>query len=116
VLSQLPPGLARGRLHDCVQRLRPLCRGVGFEVDDLTMPLVDFMFSGPPILVVSARARKGERVFPPAAVSRLIEPLHAVRGRLLVRHLASRETAAQLRRMGIDMVSYGPERRAAAGT
>jgi hypothetical protein len=92
--------------------LRPLCRGVGFEIDDLTMPLVDFVFSGPPILTISARARRAERLFPSSSVARLVEPLHAFRGRLLVRHVASREVAGQLRRMGIDMISYGQERAA----
>lgn len=106
ILSQLPTGVGRNRLHDAVQRLRPLCRGVGFEIDDLTMPLVDFVFSGPPILAISARIRRGERPFPTGSVARLVEPLHAFRGRLLVRHVASRDAARQLRRMGVDMVSY----------
>lgn len=109
ILSQLPAGVGRNRLHDAVQRLRPLCRGVGFEIDDLAMPLVDFVFSGPPTLTISAQARRSERSFPSGAVARLVEPLHAFRGRLLVRHVASRDAARQLRRMGIDMISYRQE-------
>jgi PAS domain S-box-containing protein len=112
ILSQLPTGVGRSRLQDAVQRLRPLCRSVGFEIDDLAMPLVDFVFSGPPILTISAQIRRAERPFPSGSVARLVEPLHALRGRLLVRHVASRDAARQLRRMGVDMVSYrtpGPD-------
>jgi hypothetical protein len=46
ILSQLPAGVGRRRLHDAAQWLRPQCRGVGFEIDDLAMLLVDVVLAG----------------------------------------------------------------------
>src|ERR1700738_4869925 len=34
LLTSLPNGLPRARLQDCVNRLRPFCRGVGYYVDE----------------------------------------------------------------------------------
>ena len=105
VLTDLPDGIPKSRVLECVTRLRPFCRGVGFAVRELEAPPVDLSNAGVPIVVVMADNLHGVDANTKARLTKLIGALHAQRSRLLVRHVASWDQASNLMATGVDMVS-----------
>ncbi|MDR3536101.1 MAG: PAS domain S-box protein [Acetobacteraceae bacterium] len=103
LLSHLPEGLPKTRLFECVNRLRPFCHSVGFQVDAVSaLEPIDFSISGTPIVALPATALAG---FSDDKLKRLISTLHARRARLLVQRIASDSAAALLLSYGVDMIS-----------
>jgi hypothetical protein len=104
-MTDLPEGIPKSRVLECVTRLRPFCRGVGFAVNELEAPPVDLSNAGVPIVIVMAENLHGADVSTKARLAKLVGALHAQRSRLLVRHVASWEQATGLMSSGVDMVS-----------
>ncbi len=108
LLSHLPEGLPKTRLFEYVNRLRPFCHSVGFQVETVAeLEPIDLSISGTPIVSLPAAALAG---LADDKLRRLITTLHARRARLLVRRITSDSTAALLLSYGVDMISL--ERRA----
>jgi PAS domain S-box-containing protein len=103
LLSGLPEGLTRSHLFDCMNLLRPFCRGVGFQADNpaLLAPL-DLAPSGNAVVALLASA---VTAMPADKVKALVGFLHARRMRLLVRRLASADQAAKVLAHGADLIS-----------
>jgi PAS domain S-box-containing protein len=103
LLSSLPEGLPRTRLQDCVNRLRPFCRAVGYQVEEVaTLPPLDMSNSFNPIIVLPATLRG---VNTPSKLKELFSSLQSRRAKVLVRGVVSEEDAAAFRSMGADMIS-----------
>jgi PAS domain S-box-containing protein len=103
LLSSLPPGLPKTRLLECVNRLRPFCRSVGFQADSLpSLTQIDFSVSGTPIVALPASVFT---TTPVDQLRRVLASLHARRVKLLVRRIVSDDTAATLLAVGVDMIS-----------
>jgi PAS domain S-box-containing protein len=103
LLSSLPNGLPRSRLQDCVNRLRPFCRGVGYHVDDVAdVPEIDLSNSSNPIVVLPVAACGAST---PAKLRVLFTSLQTRRAKILIRGVGSEKDAAALRALGVDMVS-----------
>jgi PAS domain S-box-containing protein len=103
LISELPEGLPKSRLFECVNLLRPYCCGVGFQVDDpsLLAP-VDLAPSGHGIVALSQSAVTTMSM---AKMKALSDFVHAKRMKLLIRHLGSMDVAAQMLVQGADMIS-----------
>jgi hypothetical protein len=105
MLSGLPEGVPHSRVLDITQRLRPLCRSVGYVIDDLEFPPVDMELVKGTLLSVDAARWDGGSLLPEARLSRLLAALHAYRGRLLMRHVSNQSMARHVRGLGVDWVS-----------
>jgi PAS domain S-box-containing protein len=103
LLSKLPYGLPPARLLECVNRLRPFCCGVGYNIDDLAdLALIDLSNSFNPIAAFQMAALADS---PPQKIKPLIDSLHARRVRIMVRGVTSEKGAAAFRSLGADMIS-----------
>ena len=103
MLSSLPQGLPKTRLLECVNRLRPFCRDVGYEVNDLaSLASIDLSFSTAPLVSISTAVLGSAG---PEKTKTLFASLHARRGKVLIRGVTSHEEAAALRALGADMIS-----------
>jgi PAS domain S-box-containing protein len=103
LLSSLPEGLPRTRLQDCVNRLRPFCRGVGYQVDDVAaLPEIDLANSFNPIVVLPLTACSAST---PGRLRELFTSLQSRRAKVLVRGVGSEKDAASLRALGADMIA-----------
>lgn len=105
VLSQVPPSIGRSRVLDCANRLRPFCRGVGFEVEDIELPQVDLSLTGAPIVSINAERWGGGGGMQEHRLTQMLRALHTHRGRLLMRRVPSWDVATQMRGLGVDLVS-----------
>jgi PAS domain S-box-containing protein len=104
VLNHLPQGLTSSRMIDCIHRLRPFCRAVGFEIEEAELPDFDLALASNPILVIDSErfataANNSQRV------ERLRTQLHTLRARLMVRNVATRQIGDRLLTMGVDFVA-----------
>ncbi|MSP00748.1 MAG: PAS domain S-box protein [Acetobacteraceae bacterium] len=105
MLSAIPRGLLKTRQLECVNRLRPFCRGVGYHVDDMaSLAALDMSFTADPIVSMPATVLDADD---PEKLMTLIGSLHARRTRILIREVTSEEDAALLRTIGVDMISMG---------
>jgi PAS domain S-box-containing protein len=103
LLSSLPEGLPRTRLQDCVNRLRPFCRGVGYQVDDIAaLPEIDLANSFNPIVVLPLTACSAST---PGRLRELFTSLQTRRAKVLIRGVGSEKDAAALRTLGADMIA-----------
>jgi PAS domain S-box-containing protein len=103
LLSSLPQGLPKTRLLECVNRLRPFCAGVGYQVSDVAgLALIDLSLSASPIVSLPASVLSLNE---PDKVRSLIGSLRARRAKVLVRRVASEEDAAAFRLLGADLIS-----------
>jgi PAS domain S-box-containing protein len=103
LLSSLPNGVPRSRLQDCVNRLRPFCGGVGYQVDEVAgLPEIDLSNSFNPIVVLPVTACGSST---PVKLKALFSSLQTRRARVLIRGVGSEKDAAALRGLGVDMIS-----------
>jgi hypothetical protein len=102
LLSTLPAGLPRTRLQDCVNRLRPYCRAVGYEFNALAdLEEIDLSNSYNPILVLPAAACVDSAL---DALAALFLSLQSRRAKVMIRDVASERDATAFRSVGADMV------------
>jgi GGDEF domain-containing protein len=109
VLSQLPYGIAKSRVMECVTRLRPFCRGVGFAVEDLDAPPIDLSAASVAIVALTADTLQRAKGAASGRFVKFIGTIHAQRARVLVRHVTSGESASRLMTLGVDLVSRAAE-------
>ena len=103
LLSSLPEGVPRSRMQDCVNRLRPFCGGVGYQVDEVAeLPEIDLSNSFNPIVVLPVTACSAST---PVKLRALFTSLQTRRARVLIRGVGSEKDAAALRGLGVDMIS-----------
>ncbi|HUN42755.1 MAG TPA: PAS domain S-box protein [Acetobacteraceae bacterium] len=105
VLSRLPHGVAKSRVTDCVMRLRPLCHAVGYQAEGLTVPPVELSMLAGAVVTVRAEEIEGLNANDMARLEKLIGVVRAHRGYLMVRDVASWDSAKRLMRPGIDLYS-----------
>jgi PAS domain S-box-containing protein len=105
MFSQLPTGLARMRLDDCMQRVRPYCRQVGIKLEDLS--LEPHLIKGMTGTILEVDAQDWKEL-PDAQLSRILGTIHAQGIKLLVRRVTSRDAAVTLRTLGVDLLSVQP--------
>jgi PAS domain S-box-containing protein len=102
LLASLPEGLPKTRQLECINRLRPFCRGIGYHVVELaSLATIDLSFSGTPIVSLPARALVDEE---PEKLRILLSSLHARRAKVLIRGVASEKDASWFRLFGADMI------------
>lgn len=101
-----PADLHDARLRDCLQRLRPFCRDIGFGVDHLELPPAGATAGGGPLtLVIAASALLSGGELREELLFQFI-PQIRVRGvRLLVRDVLSLGMARDRREMGVDLIA-----------
>ena len=106
LLSSVPNGVPRTRLQDCVNRLRPFCRGVGYQVDDpAELPELDLTNSFNPIVVLPVAACS---LAAPGKARTLFAALQSRRAKILVAGVRSDSDAAALLALGADMFAKAP--------
>jgi hypothetical protein len=94
---------SRTRLQDCVNRLRPFCRGVGYQVDDIAaLPEIDLANSFNPIVVLPLTECSAST---PGRLRELFTSLQSRRAKVLIRGVGSEKDAAALRALGADMIA-----------
>ena len=102
MLSELPQGLPKSRLLDCVTRLRPFCSGVGYHANDLAAAgAIDLSNSFNPIVALPfgvLSAREADRL------KRTIAALQAGGARVMIHKVVSEKSGAVLRSLGADMI------------
>ena len=92
LLTSPPEGLPRSRQLEFVNRLRPYCAAVGFQVDELAhLPVLDLSQTANPLLALPATALLGIGA---DRLKEVINGLHAKRARVLVRRIGSEDDAA----------------------
>lgn len=103
LLTSLPDGLPRSRLQDCISRLRPFCRGVGFLVNEVAdLMRIDLSNGFNPIVALPAAACAA------SASGHLRTSLHSVqsrRAKTLISGVLSASDAVAFRALGADMNS-----------
>jgi PAS domain S-box-containing protein len=103
LLSSLPEGLPRSRLQDCINRLRPFCRGVGYLIEDVAdLSRFDLSNSFNPIVALPAPACIADAA---GDLKRLFTSLQTRRAKILVYGAATDMDAAALRSLGADMIT-----------
>jgi len=104
-LTDLPQGVPRNRILDCALRLRPLCRGVGYQANNLELPPVEFSLLAGSVVVVHEADLRQWSLDDLVNLEKLIGVVHAHRGRTLVWQVSSKAKAIRLLKLGVDMVS-----------
>jgi PAS domain S-box-containing protein len=103
LLASLPVGLPRTRLQDCINRLRPFCRGVGYQVEELAaLEQIDLSNSYDPIVALPSAACFTHK---PGKLKEFFHSLQSHRARVLVIGVGSVKDAVALRSVGADMIS-----------
>jgi len=103
VLASLPKGLPKTRLLECINRLRPFCRSVSYQVEEVAaMASIELSHSVDPIVALPASALVG---VPLDKLKALIGSLHTKRAKLLIRRIRSEKDAATYCQLGADMIS-----------
>jgi hypothetical protein len=103
LLSALPSGLPRSRLLECVNRMRPFCSGVGYQISGLMeLPAIDLANSYNPIVVLPAAACS---IIASEDLRKLFSSLQSRRAKVLVRETGSEAAMAEFLSLGADMVS-----------
>ncbi len=103
LLSSLPEGLPRSRLQDCINRLRPFCRGVGCLVYDVAeVSRFDLSNGFNPIVALSAAACTGNTA---GNLKGLFTSLQSRRAKVLIHETETEKDATALRSLGADMIS-----------
>jgi len=103
LLSSVPNGVPRTRLQDCVNRLRPFCRGVGYQVDaPAELPELDPTNSFNPIVALPVAACS---LAAPAKTRLLFTGLQSRRAKILVCGVESDSDAAAVLALGADMIA-----------
>jgi hypothetical protein len=104
LLSRWPSGIPSGRIRDLVGCLQPVCRTLGFHLDELAMPKLDLSLFANPYIAVDAN-QVGASCVTNGRLERFVLQLHARRARVLIREVSSMQTVRQLQSLGVDLVS-----------
>jgi PAS domain S-box-containing protein len=105
VLSNLPHGVPRNRVQECVMRLRPFCQMVAFQADGLHLPPVEPSLLSASIVTLREKDLNRWANDDLTKLGKLIEVSHTQLARVLVRHVGSLDNAKRLLRMGVDLIA-----------
>jgi len=106
LLTSPPEGLPRSRQLEFVNRLRPYCAAVGFQVDEVAqLAVIDLSQTANPLVALPATALLG---IAPDRLRELVAGLHTKRARVLVRRIGTEDDAAAVLAQGVDMISMEP--------
>jgi PAS domain S-box-containing protein len=108
ILSNMPKGLPRSRVLECVLRVRPLCYGVGFQSDGMDVPAVEHSLLASATVVLQCH---GQPLHQSAEFGRLIDVLHTRQAHVLVRRVASWLDVQVLDRAGANLVALVEDER-----
>jgi hypothetical protein len=110
VLSNLPHGVPRNRVQECVMRLRPFCQMVAFQADGLHLPPVEPSLLSASVVTLQEEDLNRWAHADLAKLGKLIEVSHTQLARVLVRHVSSLDNAKRLLRLGVDLISLENDR------
>jgi hypothetical protein len=85
-----------------------MCRGIGLQFETLDIPEFDIAALGSPIVCVQMNDANLEDPRRIAQLTKLAQSLHALNTRILVRQTGARDHTRQLRQIGIELASRGP--------
>lgn len=102
ILIERQDDLPEARLRDCLARLRPYCREIGYGSEQLELPPAG---TGAAIMVVAASAVMSGGMLREEALFQFMPQLRARGARLLVRDVPSAAMARDLREMGVDLIA-----------
>jgi PAS domain S-box-containing protein len=105
VLSNLPHGVPRSRVQECVMRLRPLCQMVAFEAEGLEIPAVELSVLNGSVLVLREADLCRWEADELAKLESLIGLARTQRTRVLVRLVSNFDSARRLLKLGVDLIS-----------
>jgi len=109
VLSRMPYGVPKSRVLECVVRIRPFCRGVGFQAESVELPPVEFSVLGASIVVLQESDLNAYSADHLAKLEKLIGVVRTHRARVLVREVSNRRCAVRLLKLGVDLVALAEE-------
>jgi PAS domain S-box-containing protein len=107
VLTQLPQGLTSRHLLDSVHLLRPFCRAIGFELNDVDPPDLDPTLAKGAFLMLDAQRLPVAHV-PSSRMERLTHHAHGKRSRVLICGVTERQVAGRLLASGVDLIAMNP--------
>jgi hypothetical protein len=105
VLARLPPGVPRSRILESVGRLRRISQAIGFQVEALELPAIEFSALGASLVVLREGDLKSWEDENLAKLDKLVSFVHAHHARVLVREASNRENAMRLLKLGADLVA-----------
>ncbi|HEX3993468.1 MAG TPA: PAS domain S-box protein [Acetobacteraceae bacterium] len=105
VLSNLPRGVPRSRVQECVMRLRPLCQMVAFQSADIDCPAVEFSALNGSIVVLSETDMNRFDARSLAKLQKLIGLTRAQRARILVRQVGTTDAGRRLLKLGVNLIA-----------
>jgi hypothetical protein len=105
VVNGVPQNCPQFRLFYWVTRIRPLCHGLGFQLEALEAPRFDLMALGSPIFSLQIDPGRLQDAKVLANIGRLVQRLHAGNSRVLVRQTTSFDDLRLLREQGVDLVA-----------
>ncbi|MBV8526312.1 MAG: PAS domain-containing protein [Acetobacteraceae bacterium] len=106
MLAHVPADIARPRITDAVQRLRPFCRSVGLSMQELAAPPLDPYLLAGSIVSLELDQVVSDGTLQEARLRQLLDHLHTNRIRLLVRN-ASPKRRKELEALGVDLIGSG---------
>ena len=108
MLTDQPDGVTISRIRDCMLRLRPYCREIGFVLKKLEPPPPDLIGGVPMTFAIGCEAISRGQALTEEALFQFLPVLHARRGRLLVFNVGSVQVARELREIGVDQIALSP--------
>jgi hypothetical protein len=104
MLSPLPVGLPNTRLLDWINRLRPFCQAVGYQVEDVVaLAEIDLSNSYNPIVNLSAAACGATT---PGKLRELFKSLRRRGAKVMISGVRSSKDATALRALGAEMITH----------
>ena len=97
VIAGIPKGCPASRLLDCINRLRPMCRGVALQFETLNPPPFDLSALASPIVCVPVNDVTLEDPKQKALLTKLVRSVHASNSHILIRQTGARDQTQQLR-------------------
>jgi len=109
VLSNMPHGVPKSRVLECVMRLRPFCHAVGFQAESVELPPIEFSVLGASIVVLREADLNALGPEDRTKLDKLVGIVRAHRARVLVREVSSWDSARRLLKLGVDLVALGED-------
>jgi len=103
ILIGLPRGIPSAKIVDVVQRLKPFCWAVGFNIESQDQQIPELSAGPTPILVVDGTAWARTADLPARFLGRLVSAVKPPKGQVLVRNAAAGEIARELAALGVEL-------------
>lgn len=103
LLAGLTEGVAQSRILHSVQRLRPLCRAVGFVLDAPDLPATQAIATVSTFVLLNAHLWERNKAVAQARITKLAAGLHARKSTLIVRGVEAPGGREVLRDCGVNL-------------